>query len=174
MSLGLFIGSLVVLAIGLITAGLGFYIGHTAVEKQDALNCGNKLSYIINKKVCDDQTTDYGIGLGLFIGSGIFIILGLITSIIFGVKLVLVRRKKKVEIEMKDKKHAIPVILYGAFLAIFGAIIAIVAFTNSIATMLNFGIGLFMTSAGIVILIVSYREYVHINLDLEDQKRVSE
>jgi len=96
MSLGLFIGTLVVLAIGLLIAGFGYYIFHTAGKS--ALGCKNLVGDFQTGRECGTQIIFSGIGVGIMIAAGVFIIVGFITSIIFGVKLVRDRRKKKKEI----------------------------------------------------------------------------
>jgi UPF0716 family protein affecting phage T7 exclusion len=96
MSLGLFIGALVVLAIGLLIAGFGYYIFHTAGKS--ALSCKNLVGDFQTGRECGTQIIFSGIGVGIMIAAGVFIIVGFITSIIFGVKLVRDRRKRKKEI----------------------------------------------------------------------------
>jgi hypothetical protein len=96
MSLGLFIGALVVLAIGLLIAGFGYYIFHTA--GQNTLGCKNLVGNFQTGRECGTQIIFSGIGVGMMIAAGVFIIVGFIASIIFGVKLVKERRKKKEEI----------------------------------------------------------------------------
>jgi hypothetical protein len=101
MSLGLFIGSLVVLAIGLLMAAFGYYVGNSSNEEYIDLDSGKNIfkDYLSgNRKTCNDKIRDVGIGGGIILGSGVFVIMGLITSIIFGVKLVMERREKKEEI----------------------------------------------------------------------------
>ena len=43
MSLGLFIGSFVVLAIGLLMVAFAYYVANTAAEEYDNLNCGENI-----------------------------------------------------------------------------------------------------------------------------------
>ena len=98
MSLGLFIGSLVVLAIGLLMVAFAYYVANTAAEEYDNLNCGENIFrdyFSGNRVTCNHKIRDTGVALGIIITAGIFIILGLITSIIFGVKLLVIRRKTK-------------------------------------------------------------------------------
>jgi hypothetical protein len=96
MSIGLFIGSLVVLAIGLLIAAFGYYKGATSIEKYNALNCGeNIFSNYKSGGECDNQNVRMGFAVGFITAAGIFIMLGLTASIIFGVKLVLDRRKRR-------------------------------------------------------------------------------
>lgn len=98
MSFGLFIGSLVVLAIGMVMGAIGSYIGHTSNEKYIDLNCGkNIFSNYMHGGECDMQTAIQGAGIGVLVVGGIFIIVGFIASIIFGVKLLMERRKKNIK-----------------------------------------------------------------------------
>ena len=102
MSLGLFIGSLIVLAIGLVMGAIGYYMGHISNEEDIDLNCCQNpfKDYLSgNRETCNDKIRDVGIGLGIRIGSGIFIIVGFIASIIFGTRLVIDTRKRNRELK---------------------------------------------------------------------------
>jgi hypothetical protein len=97
MSLGLFIGSLVVLAIASLMVVLGYYTGTRSNEEYIDLDCGKNIFrdyFSGNRVTCNGKILSMGAGLGIVIGSGVFVILGLITSIIFGVKLLIERRKR--------------------------------------------------------------------------------
>ena len=90
MSSGLLIVSLVVLAIGLMTGAIGYSLNHESVKTYHDMNCGNSL---FRGAGCDDRIAMMGAGIAIIVFGGIFIIVGFITSIIFGVKFVMRKRK---------------------------------------------------------------------------------
>jgi hypothetical protein len=102
MSSGFFIGSFVVLIIGIIIASFSWWAGvSTGSEPYNDLGCGqnifNKSPEMENK--CSAASGGMLIGMISSIVAFIFIIVGLIASIIFGVKLAIDRRKEKREIK---------------------------------------------------------------------------
>jgi hypothetical protein len=93
MSLGLFIGSLVVLAIGLLVSGSGYYTGETINEKYN-LNCGENIFDLYTEE-CHNLKYSIGTNIGIILGAGIFVLVGFTASIIFGVKLAIDTRKRR-------------------------------------------------------------------------------
>jgi hypothetical protein len=84
--LGLLIVSLVVLAIGLMMGAIGYSLNHESVKTYHEMNCANSL---FRGAACDDRIAMMGAGIAIIVVGGIFIIVGFIASIIFGVKLVI-------------------------------------------------------------------------------------
>jgi len=84
--LGLLIVSLVVLAIGLMMGAIGYSLNHESVKTYHDMNCGNTL---FRGAACDDRIAMMGAGIAIVVVGGIFIIVGFIASIIFGVKLIM-------------------------------------------------------------------------------------
>ena len=89
--LGLLIVSLLVLAIGLMTMVIGISLNNESVKTYHDMNCGNTL---FRGAACDNQIAMLGAGFGVAVVGGIFIIVGFIASIIFGVKLVMGKRNR--------------------------------------------------------------------------------
>jgi hypothetical protein len=100
MGLGLFIGSLVVLVIGVLIAGFSWWAGvETGNKPYNDLGCGENIfnrSPELEEK-CSAASGGMWVGIGSFIIAAIFIIVGFIASTIFGVKLAVDRRKSKKE-----------------------------------------------------------------------------
>jgi len=98
LGLGLFIGSLVVLVIGLLMVGFGWWAGSTTGSvKWNELGCGEN---VYNRspemeKQCSAATGGMIVGIGVWIVAAIFIIVGFIASIITGVKLAIDTHKSK-------------------------------------------------------------------------------
>ena len=90
MSSGLLIG-LGILGVGLLMVGVGYYQAKTANERYNALSC--KGSVFIEAE-CDNESQSMGIGIGVFLVGGIFTLVGMTTSVIFGIKLAIDTRKR--------------------------------------------------------------------------------
>jgi hypothetical protein len=80
MSYGLFTGSLVVLGIASIMFLSGYYGNQLTVQE----DCEKTFSTYYGK--CDERNAVISATFGFALASGVFIILGLITSIIFGIE----------------------------------------------------------------------------------------
>jgi hypothetical protein len=94
MSRGLLIGSIILLAIGLLMLVYSYYVGITANEKYTDLNC-SKLNIFNNRGECDDQIIGMAVSASILFVGGIFTLVGFIASIVFGIKLFIDTRKKR-------------------------------------------------------------------------------
>jgi hypothetical protein len=79
MSYGLLIGSLVVLGIASIMLLSGYYANQLTFQE----DCEKTFSTYYGK--CDERNAVISASFGFVLASGVFVILGLITSIIFGI-----------------------------------------------------------------------------------------
>jgi hypothetical protein len=104
MSSGILIGSLIVLVIGILIEVFAYWAGvSTGSEPYNELECSshifkfNTSPELVEK--CSAARGGMQVGFVSFIIGAIFIIVGVITSIIFGVKMAVDKRKQKKEIK---------------------------------------------------------------------------
>jgi hypothetical protein len=100
LGLGIVIGSLVVLFIGILIIGFSYWAGvSTGSEPYKDLECSKHIfKYNTSPELAEKCSAAKGgmaIGIWSFIVGLIFVIVGVITSIIFGIKLAVDNRHKK-------------------------------------------------------------------------------